>query len=368
MKLLITIIFNVCLALGSMAQQKNSKAYYQSIVQAQLAFAKDDYKQASELYAKAFRFKPPFWYDMHQAMQIELDYAGGRKEMMKQYMQYCGGKGKEQTEEEYLKIMEQVYPAFANLPYVNELIEAYKNTEPMNDGEYVYGKEFKELLDKDQAIRDSAYQVLGYGNNIYTSHMSDRIKQVDQKNMDKLLMLIQDPALNEYNCHECFTSLEIVILHNAAHGNMDWINPVETIFNNGRMEIRRFVRMMDEVTHPDVSEQLKIKGLYYGSFNGIRLYNLMYFTQFSKEEKSMINHNRKKIGFMSVADEIKLKSWQFQHNDLMNFCPFKAFMYSDGTEDEATKNSMLKEQAAMLEQASRYQKEMGNGELIIVRR
>jgi hypothetical protein len=370
MKLLTTIIFNMCLVLGCTAQHNNSKAYHQHITQAQLAFSKNNYQQASELYAKAFTYKPPFGYDMHLAMQIELDYAGGRKEMMKQYMQYCGGKGTELSGEAYLKIMSQVYPNFDTLSYTDELISIYDNTVPINHGMYLFEDQFKTLQTKDQAIRDSAYQVIGYGNNIYTSHMSGRIRQVDQENMEKLVVLMQDTTLNEYNCQECFNNLEIVILHNAAHGNTDWINPLQKTFNDGRMDVRRFVRMIDDAhtRASSVSDLLKEKGLYYGSFNGIRLYNVMFFTTYNSKEKREITQNKKKIGYMTLSEEITIKTWQFLNNDALNFYGFDAFMYSDGTEDEATVASMLQEQETRLQQIRDYQKEHGLGKLIVVKK
>lgn len=367
MKLLIAIIFKLTVVLSSMAQ--NSQAYYQHITQAQLAFSQGEYKTASDYYAKAFQHKRPYAYDMYLAMQIELDYAGGREKIIKQYMQFSGGKGTDISGEAYLKIMAEVYPKFVDLPYLDELMEMYNNTEPSYQGEYKHVQAFETLRDKDQAIRNAASEDVGQLN-IYKSHWSQQIKQVDDENMKKLLVLLQDTALNEYNCNACFQSMEVIIMHNAANGKTDWITPLQAIFNDGRMDVRRFVRMVDDAHNraPSVSDSLKAKDLYYGSFNGIRLYNLMYYIPYTVKEKQIINQNRKKIGFMSLVEEIAIKTWQFQHNDAIRFYPFNSLMYSDDMEDEILKKQMLQEQEAMLKQAIEEQQKNGEAELIIVKK
>ncbi|MFT6845802.1 MAG: hypothetical protein ACJAUV_002001 [Flavobacteriales bacterium] len=369
MKLLTAIIFQVCFVMSSMAQ--NNQSYYQIITKAQLAFVEGNYSKASQLYAKAFKVQKAFAYDLYQAMQIELNYGTGDEKIIKHYLKTSGGKGTDMSGEEYVKNMSLAYPKFGELPYLNDIIDHFNNTEPVKQEEYKHANEFEELLKNDQGIRDSVRQVLGYGIDAYKSVLGGRILQVDKTNMEKLLVLLQDKALNEFDCHECFNNLETVISHAASNGNTDWIKPLQSIQLEGRMNVRRFVRIIDGAHNsPDtlVSKKLKEKGLYYGSFNGIRLYSLMYFIQYNKEEKHMINQNRKKIGFMAIADEIKIKTWQFLDNDLMNFQPSLSFMYADGTEDEATIKSMLKEQETMLQHAVNTQKEQGGRELIIVRK
>lgn len=369
MKLLTVLIFQVCFVIAGLVQ--NNLTYYQYITQAQLAFSQEEYKSASDYYAKAFQDKRPYNYDLHLAMQIELDYAGGREKIIKQYMQFYGGKGTDISGEEYVKNMSRAYPKFGTLPYVDELMEMYNNIEPINQEAYKHVQAFEKILNEDQAIRDSVRQVLGYGVDIYASRMSGSIRQVDELNMEKLLVLLQDKTLNEYDCNACFNSLETVVSHATGNGNTDWIEPLQTIQLEGRMDDRRFVRIIDgahNATDPMVSKKLKELGFYYGSFNGIRLYNVMLFTTYSPKEKRAIENNRKKIGFVSLSDEIAIKTWQFQHNDQVRFYPFISFIYSDGTEDEATVTRLLQEQETMVQQAIEEQQKRGKAELIIVRK
>jgi hypothetical protein len=369
MKLLTAIFFQVCFVIGSIAQ--NNQAYYQNITKAQLAFVEGDYSKASHLYAKAFQVQKSYPYDMYQAIQIELNYGTGDEKIIKQYLKDSGGKGTDLSGETFVKNMSQAHLKFGELPYLNDIIDHFNNTESAKQEKYKHADDFKELRDKDQYIRDSAYQVIGRGNDIYHSALSSRILQVDQKNLEKLLVLLQDTALNENDCYNCFQNMGIVLIHAASNGNADWVDPIVSIFNDGRMDVRRFVRMMDDAAlrlKPKDCEKLKEKGLYYGSLNGTRLYNVMYFTPYTDKEKRMINQNRKKNGFMSLADEMRIITWQFQHNDEMNFQPVNALIYADGSEDEATIKSMLKEQETMLQHAVNTQKEQGGRELIIVRK
>jgi hypothetical protein len=266
--------------------------------------------------------------------------------------------------------MSRAYPKFGELPYLNDIIEHFNNTEPVQQEKYVHADDFKELRNNDVQIREAAIADVGQME-MYKSHWNKKIDQVDEQNMEKLLVLLQDTALNEHDCHECFNNLELIIVHNASNGNAEWVDPIVSIFNDGRMDVRRFVRMMDDAAlrlKPKDCEKLKEKGLYYGSLNGTRLYNVMFFTPYTDKEKRMINQNRKKIDFMSLADEMKIIMWQFQHNDAMNFQPVNALMYADGSEDEATIKSMLQEQETMLQQAIENNKENGFADLIIVKK
>jgi hypothetical protein len=270
MKLLIAVVFQVCFVIGSMAQ--NSQSYYQIITKAQLAFVDGDYSKASKLYAKAFQIQKPFAYDWYQAMQVELDYGTGDEKIIKQYLKNDGGKGTDMSGEEYVKSMSRSFPKFGELPYLNDIIEHFNNTEPVQQEKYLHADEFKVLIDKDQEIREAAIKDVGQLD-MSTTEWNKQLTQVDAQNMEKLLVLLQDKALNEYDCSECFHALEIIIIHNASYSNTDWVAPIQAIFNDGRMDVRRFVRMMDEVIAnrlpPNDCEKLKEKGLYYGSFNGI---------------------------------------------------------------------------------------------------
>jgi hypothetical protein len=368
MKLLTVLSFQIIFVIGCLAQ--NNQTYYQHIIKAQLAFVDGDYSKASKLYTKAFKVQKPYPYDKHQAIQTELDYGKGDEKIIKQYLKDSGGKGTDMSGDTYVKNMSQTHPKFGELPYLNDIIEHFNNTEPVQQEKYVHADAFKELRDKDVQIREAAIADVGQLK-MYKSHWSKPIRQVDDENIVKLLVLLQDTALNENDCHECFQNMGIVLIHAASNGNAEWVDPIVSIFNDGRMDVRRFVRMMDDAAtrlKPKDREKLKEKDLYYGSFNCIRLYNLMYLMPYTDDEKHTLNRNRKKIGFKSIDDEMKIITWQFRNNDAMNFKPVIAQIYADGSEDEATIKSMLQEQEIMLQQAIEYNKENGFADLIIVRR
>jgi hypothetical protein len=241
MKLLTAIFFQVCFVIASIAQ--NNQAYYQNITKAQLAFVEGDYSKASQLYAKAFQVQKSYPYDMYQAIQIELNYGTGDEKIIKQYLKDSGGKGTDMSGETFVKNMSQAHLKFGELPYLNDIIDHFNNTEPAKQEEYKHADDFKELRDNDVQIREAAIADVGQLK-MYKSHWNRPIRQVDDENIAKLLVLLQDTALNENDCYNCFQNMGIVLIHAASNGNADWVDPIVSIFNDGRMDVRRFVRMM----------------------------------------------------------------------------------------------------------------------------
>lgn len=375
----IVLIVLTAWSMNGLAQQ--GRFYYQHLTKGQLAFAKGNYKAASNAYLKAFTYHQPFSYDSYIAMQIELNYAGARKKALKQLISYAGGKGKQVSGEAYLEMMSRFYPGFEKLPYVNELVETYLNTQPVITGSSPHEAVFKQLYEKDQSIRETAIKALGGQDpqeeriigltkepNIYTSKFADSITSVDEQNMDALLDLLNDKTLSEQSCYECFNDLEIIVIHNMARGNSQWIIPLKNLVEEGRMDVRRFVRLLKRYSgYSDMNiAELKKQGLYYGETNCIRLYTIMYYTRYRGTEREEVDRNRQKIGYPTIDEEIEIKTWQFRQNDMLRFYPFDALLFTDGSEDETMKAALLAEQEKLLQQAKDGMQAQQLGELMVV--
>lgn len=348
----LTLFFTQIIFLCSLAQDINPRLYHEYINEAQISFVKDRYEKVSQNYLKAFEHKEPYWQDLSQAINIELDNAKTNEIVIKKYMKYVKESAINKSGTKQFNMAISIFPKLNDLPYVSDLKEYFINNRLSKRNPFGNKKAFDDLLEIDQAIRDSVIHIKKTSD-IYNTDLAPLIKEKDSVNMIKLIQLMQDTTLTSQNCPNCFMTIEMLINHASSNGNVNWLTPLNTILQEGRMDLRQYVRIIDEAHNKPVAIQFN---LFFGSFNGIRLYDCIYFSKYKGEEKKRIERNRKKYGYISLKDEMAIKVWQYKNNDKINFYPFISFMYSDGSENEKMKKELLNQQELILEDAKRYNK------------
>ncbi len=353
MKYKLLLIFQV-LVFVAVAQTSNRVQYYKSVNKAQSAFIHQKYDKSSKYYLRAFKASPPFWKDLEQAIKVELDYGDADKTSVLKYMQYIRLSFSIPSGEKLWEIVNLLFPKLKDLEYIPEIKDFFQKAKAPVFSQCQFKDEINALFEKDQQIRDSVMQITN-SNDIYRSEYANRIKQVDSLNLMAILEYMKDYNLNERDS-KLINQIEVMILHSASNGKLDWLEPLNQMLKEGRVDVRRYVRIIDEAWNTPVKTILKKRGLLFGSFNGIRLYNLMYFTKPKGRERSLIKKNRKKVGYISLKQEIDIKSWQYIHKDEFIFYPFISLIPQEDAYNQDLKSEFLEEQNDILEEAKKKHK------------
>lgn len=348
MKLFTIIIFQLVI-ISAIAQDSYNKLYYESINKAQVSFAKENFKKAAYFFKIAFNSKTPYWTDLKLAIDVEFDYGKRDKIIIKDYMKMVRKLSKVESGTKLFEIMVSIFPQMDSLDYAPEIKAYFEANKPIKKAAvYDFKTEFESLRTQDQHIRDSVIQIT-QTRNIYQSNLAPVIKQRDSLIWEKLLVLLEDTTLTERSCPDCLNTMELLIQHNSANGKTNWINALNKMLKENRIDLRRYVRIIDEAHNTPATNELRKRNLYFGSFNGIRLYNCMYFTKYKGQEKKIIKQNRKKLGYVSLEDEITIKEWQYKNNDFYTFYPSVYFTNPEGAENKEMQEELLNEQKLHLQ-------------------
>lgn len=181
------------------------------------------------------------------------------------------------------------------------------------------------MLEQDQSKREN-------NSNLIKAERS--IREVDSLNLKKLLTLMSDTNLTEWNCVNCMNTISIVIDHSS--GDTSWVEPLIKMYHEGRISAKNFAQIINEAYYDNknnISVYLRTRHLYFGGFNyGARLYDVMYFPIYSRKETSEINANRQQFKLWELKDEQKIKEWQFKNYDSIFFFPIDVLLYYDDNE------------------------------------
>jgi hypothetical protein len=315
--IIILVLFSItnCFGQNEMQCEKNNdsiSSYYKYCYEAEDKIIAKDYKDAIDLYRKAFAYNVPFEFDLKNAMQVAFQEKDSSAiiQFMKIYLRKSSKNLKEILKESDSK---------TKMPYAVTTLHFWK--EIKNQLDTVKSKvdtsilaDLETLLEKDQEIRKICHKQ--YGDYFYEDNEGkERIMKVDSINLITLIDIynkygsIAEKEISNVGVH----CIEIIVLHNGAWGK-DWLNNIlkkEVI--KGNFPAKVYAKLIDSQTFFKTKLHNKKdmldcyycenEGLGYGNTYLIRKFNNSY-EEIQKRRESIYledyEKSRKKIGWTFI--------------------------------------------------------------------
>ena len=274
--------------------------YYKYVNKAEMAIVKGDYKNASDLYYKAFEKHYPLFEDLLNSNKIDKKLAFDSVKFQKQIILWRKISYTTTTAKEFLQGVYSFYPELdSNLVLSYEhIIDTVKFVARRNDK---LKKQIDSLYKKDQDIR------------INRVSRSEFIK-ADSSNYYELLSLIENNTVNFNTVGvNSMQNIYTMLYHQSRYNFTEWIPVIYKQVLNGNFPNKKFAELIDNHLLFNFSSNLDSSAFAYKY--GYALYDKYIIPQgvISQQNIEKINKRRAKIMLDDIISQQKKQVWNFRN-------------------------------------------------------